>query len=207
VALAAVTSSLLVASAFAQNPVPQIVGPVHPDAVAPGGGDFTLSVYGANFVPGAVVNWNYQPRTTTYVSGHELQAQILSADIAKNTAGYITVTNPAPGGGSPFYRRQGYLHDSSCPDWRDHWFRRSDDPRRYADQQQEFQNNWRHRECGKNKSWTTGLSLDEEDKLRVAGLASPPLVTVLVLVFVEAPMKEGQSRSPQLPPRASSGIL
>jgi hypothetical protein len=82
------------------NPIPQIVGPVHPDAVAPGSGAFTLSVYGANFVPGGVVNWNYQPRTTTYISGHELQAQILSTDIANNTAGYITVTNPAPGGGS-----------------------------------------------------------------------------------------------------------
>jgi hypothetical protein len=90
----------MIAGASAQNPVPQIVGPVHPDAVAPGGGDFTLSVYGANFVPGAVVNWNYQPRATTYVSGHEVQAQIPSTDIAKNTAGYITVTNPAPGGGS-----------------------------------------------------------------------------------------------------------
>jgi hypothetical protein len=99
-ALTALAVSSLVASAFAQNPVPQIVGPVHPDAVAPGGGDFTLSVYGANFVPGAVVNWNYQLRATTYISGHELQAQILSTDIAKNTAGYITVTNPAPGGGS-----------------------------------------------------------------------------------------------------------
>jgi hypothetical protein len=99
-ALAALSAGLLVPGAVAQNPVPQIVGPVHPDAVAPGGGDFTLSVYGANFVPGAVVNWNYQPRATTYVSGHELQAQILSTDIAKNTAGYISVTNPAPGGGS-----------------------------------------------------------------------------------------------------------
>jgi hypothetical protein len=100
-ALAALTACLLVVGAFGQNnPVPQIVGPVHPDAVAPGGGDFTLSVYGANFVSGAAVNWNYQPRTTTYVSGHEVQAQILSTDIANNTAGYITVTNPAPGGGS-----------------------------------------------------------------------------------------------------------
>jgi len=97
----ALTASLLVAGAFGQNnPVPQIVGPVHPDAVAPGGGDFTLSVYGANFVPGATVNWNYQARATTYISGHELQAQILSTDIANNTAGYITVVNPAPGGGS-----------------------------------------------------------------------------------------------------------
>jgi hypothetical protein len=100
VAWTTLSATLLVAGALAQNPVPQIVWPLHPDAVAPGGGDFTLSVYGANFLPGAVVNWNYQPRTTTYVSGHELQAQILSTDIAKNTAGYISVTNPAPGGGS-----------------------------------------------------------------------------------------------------------
>jgi hypothetical protein len=100
-ALAVIASTLLAVCAVAQNnPVPQIVGPVHPMAVAPGGGDFTLSVYGANFVPGAVVNWNYQQHATTYVSGHELQAQILSTDIAKNTAGYISVTNPAPGGGS-----------------------------------------------------------------------------------------------------------
>jgi hypothetical protein len=88
------------AAAHAQNPVPQIVGPVHPDAVAPGSGAFTLSVYGANFVPGSVVNWNYQPRATTYISAHEVQAEILASDISTNTAGYITVTNPAPGGGS-----------------------------------------------------------------------------------------------------------
>jgi hypothetical protein len=100
-ALTALTANLLVAGAFGQNnPVPQIVGPVHPDAAAPGGGDFTLSVYGANFVPGSVVNWNYQPRTTTYISGREVQAQILASDIAHDTAGYISVTNPAPGGGS-----------------------------------------------------------------------------------------------------------
>ena len=92
--------SILLAAAQAQNPVPQIVGPVKPSAVTPGGGAFTLTVYGANFVPGAVVNWNYQPRSTTFVSAHQLQAQILAADIAQHTAGFITVTNPAPGGGN-----------------------------------------------------------------------------------------------------------
>jgi hypothetical protein len=85
---------------YAQNPVPQIVGSVKPTAVAPGGGAFTLTVYGANFVSGAVVNWNYQPRSTTFVSARELQAQILATDIAAPTAGTITVTNPAPGGGN-----------------------------------------------------------------------------------------------------------
>ncbi|HTS35840.1 MAG TPA: VCBS repeat-containing protein [Candidatus Solibacter sp.] len=84
----------------AQSPVPQIVGPVKPSAVAPGADSFTLSVYGANFVAGAVVNWNSSPRSTIFVSGHELQAQIPASDVAQNSAGLISVTNPGPGGGN-----------------------------------------------------------------------------------------------------------
>lgn len=95
-----VTTVILTTMTQAQNPVPQIVGSVKPTAVAPGGGAFTLTVFGANFVSGAVVNWNYQPRSTTFVSARELQAQILATDIATPTAGTITVTNPAPGGGN-----------------------------------------------------------------------------------------------------------
>jgi hypothetical protein len=76
-----------------------VVGPVKPQAVVPGSGEFTLTVYGANFVMGAVVNWNGQARSTTFISARELQAQILASDVAKPTAGYITVTNPPPGGG------------------------------------------------------------------------------------------------------------
>jgi len=64
----------MAATVEAQNPVPQIVGPVEPSAVAPGSGAFTLSVYGANFVSGAVVNWNGQQRATTFVSAHELHS-------------------------------------------------------------------------------------------------------------------------------------
>jgi hypothetical protein len=96
----ALTASLLAPVALAQNPVPQIVGAVKPQAVAPGGKDFTLTVYGANFVSGAVVNWNGLPRATKFVSRHELRAQILAADIVQNTAGTISVTNPGPGGGN-----------------------------------------------------------------------------------------------------------
>ena len=95
----AVVTLLLVVSAFADNPVPQVVGPVKPQAVIPGSGAFTLTVYGANFVSGAVVNWNRSPRSTTFISARELQTQILASDVATATAGYITVTNPPPGGG------------------------------------------------------------------------------------------------------------
>ena len=65
-------------------PVPHITAPTVPTAVAPGGPGFTLKVYGANFINGSVVNWNKQARTTTFVSGHELDAQILASDIATN---------------------------------------------------------------------------------------------------------------------------
>jgi hypothetical protein len=95
----ALAAALLVAGASAQNPVPHL-STVTPTAVAPGSGAFTLTVYGANFVPGAVINWNYQPRSTTFVSARELQAQILATDVATDTAGMISLTNPAPGGGN-----------------------------------------------------------------------------------------------------------
>ena len=90
---------VLAAPAFANNPVPTVVGPPVPQAVVPGSGEFTLAVYGANFVSGAVVNWNRSPRSTTFISARELKAQILASDVATATAGYITVTNPPPGGG------------------------------------------------------------------------------------------------------------
>jgi hypothetical protein len=92
-------SVVLVASAFANNPIPQVVGPPVPQAVVPGSGAFTLTVYGANFVSGAVVNWNRSARSTAFISARELKAQILASDVTAATAGYITVTNPPPGGG------------------------------------------------------------------------------------------------------------
>jgi hypothetical protein len=99
----AAVAFLLGSAAYAANPVPTVTGPVHPQAVVPGHGDFIfiLTVDGANFGVGAVVNWNGIPRSTAFVSARELQAKILASDVPKPTAGYITVTNPAPGGGPP----------------------------------------------------------------------------------------------------------
>jgi len=81
------------------NPIPTIDGPVSPQAVTPGSAAFTLTVRGANFVPGAVVNWNSAARSTTFVSAGEVQAQILTSDVAAQGSALITVTNPSPGGG------------------------------------------------------------------------------------------------------------
>jgi hypothetical protein len=58
---------VLAASGTAQNPVPFIDQPLVPDATAPGGPEFTLTVNGAGFVPASVVHWNGSPRVTTFV--------------------------------------------------------------------------------------------------------------------------------------------
>ena len=92
---------LFAASAFADNPVPQVVGPVKPQAVVPGSAGFMLTVYGANFVVGSAVNWNGQARSTTFISARELQAQILaseascSARIAQSLAAHSDRVNAA----------------------------------------------------------------------------------------------------------------
>ncbi len=92
--------SLVVMGASAQvNPIPTVDGPVSPQAVIPGGAAFTLTVRGANFVSGAVVNWNGAARTTTFISAGELQAQILASDVAAPGSALVMVTNPSPGGG------------------------------------------------------------------------------------------------------------
>jgi hypothetical protein len=50
------------------NPVPLINQPLVPDDVAPGGNGFTLTVNGAGFVSGSVVNWNDSALATTFVT-------------------------------------------------------------------------------------------------------------------------------------------
>jgi hypothetical protein len=89
----------LAAPAIAQNPVPFIDQPLVPDAAVPGGAEFTLTVNGAGFVAGSVVNWNGSPRATTFVSSSQLTAKILASDIATASTGAVTVVNPSPGGG------------------------------------------------------------------------------------------------------------
>jgi hypothetical protein len=82
-----------------KNPLPKIVSLTPPNATA-GGPAFTLSIKGSNFVPQSVVSWNGSPRATTYVSSTSLKASIAAADIADGEKASVSVTNPAPGGGT-----------------------------------------------------------------------------------------------------------
>jgi hypothetical protein len=92
-----------------------VLGPVitspSPGGIIAGGPAFTLTVNGANFVNGSVVNWNGKPCnaspcTTTYVSATQLTVSVPATYIATAAVVELTVTNPSPGGTSsqvPFY--------------------------------------------------------------------------------------------------------
>src|SRR5712672_1695219 len=82
------------------NPVPFISKPVVPSVALPGAQGFTLTVNGAGFVQGSIVNWNGSARVTTFVSPARLTAAILASDLATARSVLITVSNPAPGGGT-----------------------------------------------------------------------------------------------------------
>jgi uncharacterized repeat protein (TIGR01451 family) len=83
----------------AANPVPVLTS-LLPSTAAAGSGTFTLTVNGSSFVTGAVVNFNGNARTTSFVSATQLTAAILANDVASAGTPSVTVTNPSPGGGT-----------------------------------------------------------------------------------------------------------
>jgi len=85
-----------------KNPKPTITS-LSPSSVTAGSAEFTLTVYGTGFMNTSVVNWAGSPLTTTYVSGTQITAPVSAADVAKAGTYKVTVTNPAPGGGTTTY--------------------------------------------------------------------------------------------------------
>jgi hypothetical protein len=81
------------------NPSPK-ASSLTPSSAVAGGADFEVFVSGSNFVSSSVVEWNSSPRATAFVSGSRLVVLITAADIASAGSAQITVTNPAPGGGT-----------------------------------------------------------------------------------------------------------
>jgi len=89
------------------NPAPAITS-LSPPSQDVGGAAFTLTVNGSGFVGGvSTVEWNGQPRMTTFVSASQLTAAINASDISAAGTESVTVVNPSPGGGTsnsePFY--------------------------------------------------------------------------------------------------------
>lgn len=81
------------------NPAPQISG-ISPTTVTTVDGGLTITVTGSGFIPTSAVTWNGAARTTSYLSSTQLQFALLSADVASVGAVQISVSNPAPGGGT-----------------------------------------------------------------------------------------------------------
>jgi hypothetical protein len=81
------------------NPAPTATS-LSPTSATAGGAAFTLTVNGNAFVSTSVVKFNGAAKTTTFVSTTQLTAAITAADIATAGTATVTVTNPAPGGGT-----------------------------------------------------------------------------------------------------------
>jgi hypothetical protein len=83
---------------FTVTPPPPTVTMLSPGGATAGGAGFTLTIYGTNFVPGAVAKWNGSALTTTFVSATQLTAAVPASAIA--TAGTYSITVTTSGGTS-----------------------------------------------------------------------------------------------------------
>ena len=81
------------------NPVPSISALSQTSAVA-GAAGFVLTLVGSNFVPSSTVHWNGTALGTNYVSAGQLNASVSAASIVHPGVANVTVSNPAPGGGT-----------------------------------------------------------------------------------------------------------
>ena len=80
-------------------PVPTLDS-LSPTSAVAGAAAFTLTVNGSGFLSSSAIRWNGNNRTTSYVSATQLTTPISAADIAAGQSAVVTVTNPAPGGGT-----------------------------------------------------------------------------------------------------------
>jgi len=82
------------------NPALPLPLGLSPSSKTTGGANFILTVTGGNFTSTSVVLWNGAVRTTVFVSGTQLTADIKAADIAKEATDLVTVANSAPNPGT-----------------------------------------------------------------------------------------------------------
>ena len=81
------------------NPVPTITS-LAPSGARAGDPAFSLTIDGSGFDAFSVARWNGSPRPTTVVSATRLIASIAAADVASVGTALVSVSTPAPGGGT-----------------------------------------------------------------------------------------------------------
>ena len=85
---------------FIVNNPTATVSSLAPASKTAGDAAFVLTVNGANFVAGSVVEWNGSSRSTSFVSATHLSVQITGADLQTAGTFPVAVFNPTPGGGT-----------------------------------------------------------------------------------------------------------
>ena len=91
-------SSPVLFAVQAPNPLPDVTG-LSPAQAMVGDGAFGLTVIGSGFVPGSTVLWNGEDRTTGFINEYMLAATIRASDTLAVGTAFVSVLNPAPGGG------------------------------------------------------------------------------------------------------------
>jgi len=77
-----------------------VVTSLNPNFAITGSSGFMLIINGSGFCYSSVVNWNGTPLTTVFNSANQLSAVLPADHLANDTTASVTVTNPAPGGGT-----------------------------------------------------------------------------------------------------------
>ncbi len=86
-------------SVYAQPPVPT-ASSVSPNAIPAGSPNTAITVTGTGFQANSVVKWNNAALATAYISSTKLTATVPAPYLVKPVTTQITVTTPAPGGGT-----------------------------------------------------------------------------------------------------------
>lgn len=70
------------------------IGSISPHSTTVGTPQVVLVVTGNHFQRNSVINWNGEPRSTTFVNGHQLTAVVSAADLATPAVVDVTVFSP-----------------------------------------------------------------------------------------------------------------
>jgi hypothetical protein len=92
-------SATVAVTGSAYSLVPSVAS-ISPSAIQTGAPDTTITVTGANFVSGSTINLDGTALNTNFTSSTQLTATVPTANLANMGWGAITVSNPAPGGGT-----------------------------------------------------------------------------------------------------------
>lgn len=93
------TSNTLLFTVQAVNPSPTL-GSLSPSSVVTGSGATTVSAIGTGFIASSSVSFNGTPKTSTLISSTRLDFSLSATEVATAGSFPVTVTNPAPGGGT-----------------------------------------------------------------------------------------------------------